>query len=138
MAVSYNHIGHCVADLERSRRFYEKALEFTHESDLVVEGEMPAKLLRLDLPLNLTAVYLKRDGLVLELLHYPNPGTVPYRPRAMNEPGLTHISLTVTDIPDALSRVAEYGGEVLEETNLGQAVFVKDPDGQLIELLAAR
>ncbi|MGO9875448.1 MAG: hypothetical protein ACLPVY_16800 [Acidimicrobiia bacterium] len=29
----------------------------------------------------------------------------------------------------------EYGGEVLTETDIDVAVFIRDPDGQLIELL---
>jgi hypothetical protein len=32
-------------------------------------------------------------------------------------------------------RVADYGGEVLTETDVGAAVFIRDPDGQLVELL---
>jgi hypothetical protein len=52
----------------------------------------------------------------------------------MNEPGLTHISVSC-DIDDICSRIGDYGGEVLEDTNIGFGVFVRDPDGQLIELL---
>ena len=53
----------------------------------------------------------------------------------MNELGLTHISLSVDDIPETCRRVPEYGGEVLADTDIGVGVFVRDPDGQLIELL---
>jgi hypothetical protein len=52
----------------------------------------------------------------------------------MDEPGLTHISLSV-DIDAVLPRVTEYGGEVLDDTNIGHGVFIRDPDGQLVELL---
>ena len=84
----------------------------------------------------MTAAYLVRDGLVLELLTFSAAGqTQAFRPRTMNEPGLTHISLSVDDIEATCARVAEYGGEVLTETNIGSAVFVRDPDGQLVELL---
>ena len=34
-----------------------------------------------------------------------------------------------------LARVAEFGGEVLADTNIGVGAFVRDPDGQLLELL---
>ena len=34
-----------------------------------------------------------------------------------------------------LARVPEFGGEVLPETNIGVGAFVRDPDGQLLELL---
>jgi lactoylglutathione lyase len=131
----FNHIGLCVGDLERSQRFYIEALEFTYDRELTVDGEGPSQLLRVPTPLTLKAMYLVRDGFTLELLYYPQPGTEPYRDRKMNEPGLTHISLNVTDIDQALTKVSECGGEVLEDTSLGSAVFVRDPDGQLIELL---
>ena len=132
----FNHVGHCVADLARARRFYEEALGFQHDRDLEVEGEMPARLLRLPTPLKLQAVYLVREGFTLELLHYPQPGTAVTRDRVMNEPGLTHLSLSVDDMPATLAQVRALGGQVLEDTDLGgAAVFIKDPDGQLIELL---
>jgi catechol 2,3-dioxygenase-like lactoylglutathione lyase family enzyme len=54
----------------------------------------------------------------------------------MNELGLTHISLSVDDIPATCALVEQYGGTVLHETQLDSAsLFVRDPDGQLIELL---
>jgi predicted enzyme related to lactoylglutathione lyase len=53
----------------------------------------------------------------------------------MNEPGLTHISVSVDDIPATCTRIEEYGGEVLRDTDIGMGIFVRDPDGQLIELL---
>ena len=86
--------------------------------------------------MGMTAAYLVRDGLVLELLHYSAEGkTQPFRARTMNEPGLTHISLSVDDIDAVCARVPEFGGEVIESSNIGAAVFVRDPDGQLLELL---
>src|SRR4249919_2851755 len=97
---------------------------------------MSAQLMSLEPPLGLTASYLVRDGLVLELLHYAaSEQTRPFRARTMNEPGLTHISLSVDDIPAVCARVAEYGGEVIEASDIGAAVFVRDPDGQFVGLL---
>ena len=34
-----------------------------------------------------------------------------------------------------MAAVEANGGEVLSDTDIGVAVFVKDPDGQLLELL---
>ena len=56
----------------------------------------------------------------------------------MNEPGLTHLSFTVPDLPASLEAVRAHGGEVLEQTDVTVAVMVHDPDGQLLELLPAR
>jgi predicted enzyme related to lactoylglutathione lyase len=72
---------------------------------------------------------------VLELLSYADAGTNPYRERVMNDIGLTHISVSVDNIEATAAKVTEYGGTVLHDTNVGAAVMIRDPDGQLIELL---
>src|SRR5262245_25384591 len=136
MTVAFNHVGQCVTDLERSKRFYVELFGFVCEREINPPDESSAKLLELTPPLDFTASYLVRDGLVLELLHFAAPGqTREYRPRTMNEPGLTHISLSVDDIPGVCARVPDYGGQVIESTDIGAAVFIRDPDGQLVELL---
>ncbi|HET9730051.1 MAG TPA: VOC family protein [Acidimicrobiia bacterium] len=133
---AFNHVGQLVTDLERSKRFYCELLGFTFEREIHPPDESSAQLMSLDPPLDLTAVYLVRDGLVLELLHYGASGqTQPARARAMNEPGLTHISLSVDDIDAVLARIPQYGGEVISSSNIGHGVFVHDPDGQRVELL---
>ena len=131
----FNHIGHCVTDVARSRRFYEELLGFTFQREMRVPDEGTAKLLRVEPPVGLTAVYLARDGFVLELLHYDRDGNPPARERAMNEPGLTHLSVSVDDVAGVCALVPQFGGEVLEDTDLGVVVMIRDPDGQLIELL---
>jgi lactoylglutathione lyase len=135
MGVAFNHVGHCVTDLERARRFYVELLGFEPWYELKPDDELSSRLLRLAPPLGMTVVYLRRDGFVLELLHLAQAGTAPPRERVMNEPGLTHISVSVDDVDGVLARVPEYGGAVLDDTNIGVGVFVRDPDGQLIEIL---
>ncbi len=89
-------------------------------------------------PLGVTASYLTLDGFVLELIHYSAEGAVhEYRPRTMADPGLTHISISVDDVRAAAAKVVEHGGEIIEESDVGLALFVRDPDGQLVELLPA-
>jgi catechol 2,3-dioxygenase-like lactoylglutathione lyase family enzyme len=136
MPVVFNHLGHCVTDLARSRRFYEDLFEFTFLREINPPDDPSNKLLRLKNPMGMTALYLERDGLVLELLHFAGEGAkaLPVRERVMNEPGLTHISVSC-DIDDVCARIGDFGGEVLEDTSIGFGCFVRDPDGQLIELL---
>jgi catechol 2,3-dioxygenase-like lactoylglutathione lyase family enzyme len=134
-SVAFNHLGQCVTDLERSKRFYVELLGFVVEREIQPPDDLSARLLRLAPPLGMTACYLRRDGLVLELLHFAAVAPKPHPPRVMNEPGLTHISVSVDDVDDLLERVAGYGGEVLVDTNIGAACFVRDPDGQLVEIL---
>jgi len=133
--VVVNHLGQCVTDLARSRRFYEELLGFEFWRELALTDDPSARLLGLSPPLGATVFYLRRDGFVLELIHFADPAhrRAPVR-RAMDEPGLTHLSVSC-DVAAVRSRVAELGGEVLTETDVGAAVFVRDPDGQLIELL---
>jgi lactoylglutathione lyase len=134
-SVAFNHVGQCVVELERSKRFYVELLGFTVEREIQPPDDLSAQLLRLPPPLGMTACYLRRDGLVLELLHFASTPVREHSPRAMNEPGLTHVSLSVDDVDGVLAGVEQYGGEVLTDTNIGFGVFVRDPDGQLVEIL---
>jgi catechol 2,3-dioxygenase-like lactoylglutathione lyase family enzyme len=135
-STAFNHVGLCVTDLQRSRRFYEEVLGFV----FLYEGKPPDdptdKLLQIEPPVGLTAQYFRLDGVVLELLHYDRPGNPSAAERVMNEPGLTHLSVSVEDIARSLERVVELGGSVIGDTNIPMAVMVRDPDGQLIELLS--
>ena len=133
---AFNHVGHCVTDLARSRRFYEEVLGFTFQRELRVPDAPASQLLRVPAPVGMTATYLERDGFTLELLHFDRPGNDPQRDRSFTEPGLTHLSFSVDDIAATCARVAELGGEVLADTDMGGlAVMIRDPDGQLLELL---
>jgi lactoylglutathione lyase len=133
---TYNHTGQVVTDLERSKRFYQEVFGFKFWHEIQPPDEATAKLSSLKPPLGVTASYLVLEGFVIELIHYSAPGaTAPYRPRTMNEPGLTHLSFGVEDVRAAAEKAVEYGGEIIEESDLGMALFIRDPDGQLLELL---
>jgi catechol 2,3-dioxygenase-like lactoylglutathione lyase family enzyme len=129
-----NHVGQCVTDLERARRFYVDLFDFEEVRRLQPPDDPSARLLRLEPPLGMTAVYLRRDGFVLELLQFADRPQPTFRPRTMDELGLTHLSLSC-DLERVVPRIAEYGGEVLADTDIGGGIFVRDPEGQLVELL---
>ena len=135
----YNHTGLVVSDLERSKRFYEQVLGFRVWYEEAPRDEPAARLLGLTPPLGIRLTYLVLDGCVLELLHFTAPGALAaLRRRTMNEHGLTHLSISVDDIHDTAARAVQCGGEIVEESDLGVALFVRDPDGQLLELLPAQ
>jgi catechol 2,3-dioxygenase-like lactoylglutathione lyase family enzyme len=136
MASVVNHVGLCVSDAAASRRFYENVFGFTHRNTLKVEDGPAARLLQVSPPVGLTAIYLELPGFVLELLHFDRAGNDPARPRSFTEPGLTHLSFGTADIRATCQLVVAHGGQVLEDTELSTAVLVRDPDGQLLELLA--
>ena len=135
---TYNHTGQVVTDLERSKRFYQEVLGFQFWYEISPPDAMTAKLNCLEPPLEITASYLTLDGFALELMHYAAAGAAaPYAPRAMNQPGLTHLSISVDDVRATAEKAAEYGGEIVEASDIGVALFIRDPDGQLLELLPA-
>jgi lactoylglutathione lyase len=141
LAVRFNHLGHTVADIGRARRFYEDLLGFRFWWDFQVPDELSSTVLMVPPPVGLTATYLWHPDLTLNLMHFGAPGAaVAYRERRLNEPGYTHIALSVEDHAGLLERVPEYGGTVHRESlgppsDWGQAVFIRDPDGQFIELV---
>jgi lactoylglutathione lyase len=134
--IAFNHVGLCVADTARSRRFYEGLLGFTFWWELAPPDEGTGQLLQLNEPIGLHATYLIRDGLVLELLAYSHRVLHAGPDRVMDQVGLTHMSLSVSDLGEVLAAVAHFGGSVVEDTVSDQSAMVRDPDGQLLELLA--
>jgi lactoylglutathione lyase len=134
--VRFSHVGHCVRDLEATRAFYVEVLGFEEVMALDISGAPSATLLRLPEPVQAEAVYLRRDGFVLELLSFRDPPPEARRDRSILEPGLTHTSFGVDDLDAACRAVVAHGGTVFEESRVDNAVFVTDPEGQLVELLA--
>jgi len=136
-----SHHGLCVSELERALAFYRDGLGFEQVSRLAFADAGTQRLLGLP-GARLEAVYLRRDGTTLELLHFPQPGTHLARgPRPMNRVGLTHLSFLVDDLDAVLDKLRALGGHALDETRLGgsgagpKAIFVTDPDGTRLELV---
>jgi lactoylglutathione lyase len=134
--IVFNHVGLCVADTARSRRFYEGLLGFRFWWELEPPDEGTSQLLQLDRPIGLRATYLVRDGLVLELLAYSHRVLHAGSERVMDQVGLTHLSLSVSDLDAVLASVDAFGGSVVDGTVSEQSAMIRDLDGQLIELLA--
>ena len=136
-----SHHGLCVSDLERALPFYRDGLGFAEVSRLRFADAGTEKLLGIP-GVVLEAVYLRRDGTTLELLHFPQPGTqLAAGPRPLNQVGLTHLSFLVSDLDGVLAKLRALGATVLEATRLdsqgkgSNAIFVTDPDGTRIELV---
>ncbi len=142
MAVQYMmHLGICVRDLERSIRFYRDGLGFEEAGGLEIAGEPTATLVELP-GLELRAVYLDRDGMRIELLHYPSLGTVgSAERRPMNQPGLTHLALRVDNLEETIAKLEPLGATLLEHTRIydekydSHIVYMTDPDGTRLEVV---
>lgn len=139
--VRMSHIGVCVSDWRRSLRFYGDALGFRYVHEIEVQGPERDRLLGLS-GVKLRALYLEREGVRIELLHYESPGHEgESAARPMNQLGLTHLSLRVEDLDAFLSELREAGATIHEETRIDvpraktKAIFISDPDGTRIELV---
>jgi lactoylglutathione lyase len=54
----------------------------------------------------------------------------------MDQVGLTHLSLSVSHLASVRSMVDDFGGSVIDGTVSQTSAMIRDPDGQLIELLS--
>jgi catechol 2,3-dioxygenase-like lactoylglutathione lyase family enzyme len=129
----FNHVGQATADMEKAVAFYEGVLGFAVERRLRPPDAATSALLGIEAPLGLEVVYLRRGPFVLELMQFHREGNPPWRERVFNEPGLTHLSISVVDLEATAAQVEAHGGTVV--STFPYAVMVRDPDGQLIELL---
>jgi catechol 2,3-dioxygenase-like lactoylglutathione lyase family enzyme len=133
-----SHIGLCVRDLERSRRFYIDGLGFEE----FARFEMARPIAEVDTPCDLTSYFMQKGGLRVELLHYRSPGVIGQPSTRRNHLGLTHLSFIVDDIDAAARELETFGGTIVEGTRSGQddpdavqIIFVADPDGTRVELM---
>ena len=134
-----SHIGICVSDIGRSRRFYCEGLGFKEVAAFKVAGEV-GKTMEIGGEIALDSVFVRRDGVSLELLDFETPRTQgEAKRRPMNQLGLTHLSLLVDDVDAVAARVRDFGGAVYPQTRdttpAGDFIFCTDPDGVRVELM---
>jgi catechol 2,3-dioxygenase-like lactoylglutathione lyase family enzyme len=127
------HIGLTVSDMERSCRFYSGLFGFRVESDLKLPGDRIAELLQLSPSSTIHAAYLVLGGFTLELMQFEPPSALTAGSRVFDQTGLAHLSIAVDDPDDIVARVGEFGGTRF--SSITGAHVIRDPDGQLIELL---
>jgi catechol 2,3-dioxygenase-like lactoylglutathione lyase family enzyme len=138
---NFSHFGICVADPERSMRFYCDILGFKPLTKLMVADEGSKKLTGIE-DLDLHCYFVERDGVRIELLHYVSPG---YQEgsfaRPMNRRGLTHMALRVDGLAEILEELEAAGFDIMKESLFAQpelgagVVYVLDPDGVRVELI---
>ena len=133
-----SHVGLCVRDLERSRRFYVEGLGFTD----FARFELDRPIAEVDPPCSLTSCFVEKDGLRVELLDFRSPPVFGTASTRRNQVGLTHLSFVVDDVDDAAAELVRHGGRIVEGTRSGQhdpasvqIIFLEDPDGTRVELM---
>jgi glyoxylase I family protein len=117
-----NHVSFPVRDLDRAVHFYREVLGL-------------APIPRPDLPF--PGAWLAGNGIQVHLIVPPEGAPLGSPPPSLNPLG-GHIAFTIADYDAVVAALHEAGIETLEAgTEVGQ-LWVRDPDGHLIELIAPR
>jgi catechol 2,3-dioxygenase-like lactoylglutathione lyase family enzyme len=131
---AFDHVGLSVANLDAQRRFYGEALGLVEEEGRV---EIPAAQIR-------TVVLRASTGLKIELIE--RRGSKPHQfvdgYDGAGTQGYFHWSLRVDDLEKAFDAILGAGAtQVSAPANAGRPglrfAYVKDPEGNLIELVQA-
>lgn len=139
---SLHHISYTVSDIERSVAFYRDVMGFTL-LHVVHRKHLPsydAILGHKDIELRIAAFEIPRTNLTLELMQFIRPKPVA-RPQDFLYIATSHVAYRVDDIEAEYRRIKSAGGDFVsapaeihrDGKYIGKAVFLKDPDGILIE-----
>jgi catechol 2,3-dioxygenase-like lactoylglutathione lyase family enzyme len=128
----FDHVGLSVADLDRQRDFYARALGLT---EIEEQLELPEAQIR-------TAILRAPDGLKLELIERggsePQEFATPYDGAAIQ--GYFHWALSVDNVDATFAQLLDAGAtEVSAPAAAARSgarfAYVKDPEGNLLELI---
>ena len=137
-----SHLGLCVGDLDRSLRFYCDGLGFTVAEGYDLDEQMLDGLdraLEVARPVRMRSQMITNGELKIELLHFAEPAATGRPSASRGSIGFTNLSFFVDDVDRVAAELSALGGEILTATRaqLGyEVVFVADPDGTRVELMA--
>ncbi|WP_396613405.1 VOC family protein (plasmid) [Haloferax sp. S1W] len=137
-SVIAHHVGITVRDLDRTVEFYRDVLGLSVIDTFSVSGE--AFSTAVDVP-NATGRFAHLDGgdVRVELVEYDPEGEA--TPEAeLNRPGATHLGLSVDDVDATVEQFpshVETASDPQTTESGTRIVFVRDPEGNLVELLDA-
>jgi glyoxylase I family protein len=142
---TFSHLGICVADLDRSTRFYVEVLGFRELFSMDFDDRLAATMERAG---GFTSRLLARDDVRLELLHWHDgPAVGDGERRAMNARGVTHLCFRVDEATELLDIAERSGGTAWPATLTSidgageggtalRTVYLTDPDGVRIECIS--
>lgn len=126
-----------VSDYDRAVAFYTNALGFRVAHERTGEAAFEPILQLYDVKFR--EGFLILGGMVLVLLCFERPESLPAPVPAANRLGLKLVAFGVTDMDAVSRRIGQHGGTVLEHTRLqtifGTQLMVADPDGTQLELI---
>ena len=142
---AFSHLAIGVPDIRASAKFYGEVFGFERATaSFTAAGEQMVRLLEVP-DADLEGLFMRRDGIFIELLTYKNSFRGRELPLKDNEFGYVHLSFRVADLEETLRAVEEHGGTVLPDTRIEMEMpgssspttfmFCLDPDGNRIELI---
>jgi catechol 2,3-dioxygenase-like lactoylglutathione lyase family enzyme len=142
---AFSHLAIGVPDIQAAARFYAEVFGFeAAEGTFSAAGEDMVRLLEVP-DADLEGLFMRKDGIFIELLKYTNSFRGRELPLKDNEYGFVHLSFRTSDLEETLRRVDELGGTVLPDTRIAMEMpgaehpttfmFVLDPYGNRIELI---
>ena len=118
----FTHIAIRVGDLERSLGFYRDALGFVEQSRYDGNGG-PSALMIGDLDAAISAIFLERDGVTVELQTLagddPTVSTTVQR-------GLSHIGFKVTNLQAVMAQLERAGASVIPSSHYRNTEFASE------------
>ena len=131
-----HHVGTTVADLDRAVEFYRDTLGFELLSEFTVSGDSFAT--GVGVP-NATGdfAHLDADGVRIELIEYDPEGEA-CTAESVNQRGAKHMGFEVDDVAAFYERLpadVETLSEPQTTSSGAQILFVRDPEGNLIEII---
>lgn len=139
---SLHHISYTISDVDRSVRFYRDVMGFklihvVHRKDIPAYDVI---LGHINVEVQIAAFEIPCTNLTLELMQFIHPKPV-VRPQDFVYVATSHLVYLVDDIEEEYRRMKAAGGDSVSPPTeihrdgkyVGKAVFLKDPDGILIE-----
>lgn len=139
------HIGLTVTDLERSINFYQNTLQLTYEGQLLMSGK-ETKLLFARNNCQAKVAYLKTPGsnTLIELIQFISPAAQPAE-CDLFKTSVSEICFYTDNLLEEYLRLKNLGVEFISEPQdfdfssagfgKSRAVYFKDPDGIILELI---
>jgi catechol 2,3-dioxygenase-like lactoylglutathione lyase family enzyme len=138
---SPSHMGLCVADLDKSLRFYCEGLGFEAAERYELDSDIAPGLDKaLEVPgrTEVISQFVRSGGMAIELLWYRSHQPIGVPSQTRLQLGLTHLSFYVDDVDAAVEHLLAHGGSLVAGTRQQPGidlVFVHDPDGTRVELM---
>lgn len=133
-----HHVGITVADLDRALSFYHDTLGLPVLDRFEVSGPAFSTAVGVEDATGRFA-HLDGGGTRIELVEYDPEGDT--RPDAnLNQPGATHLGLSVDDVDTVVDDFPAHVETVSDPQTTASGtriVFLRDPEGNLVELLEA-